>query len=249
MYSISTLARTAGVTSRTLRHYDRIGLLQPAHVDESGRRFYERDQLRRLQRILVLRELGVRLDSIGEVLAGERAEIDVLRMQHRWLLAERDRLGRLADTVAATIEETQGGRRMSAEQMFAGFSDPRYGERLAEEARRRWGKVATESQQQLGSWSQQQWDAHNTRGAEITNRIAELAASGAASDESRVLDTVAEHYEWISQHWTPDAESYTGLGRLYAEDERFRRQYEAVQPGLADYLRDAIAAYAGRRLS
>lgn len=139
---------------------------------------------------------------------------------------------------------------MPVEQLFSGI-DPnsQQAQRLTEEAARRWGEGVTETANRVKGWSQEKWDAVNKQGADATETIAELARAGLPVDDERVLDAVAAHHEWLRHHWTPDAESYTGLGQLYAEDERFRAKYEQLQPGLADYLRDAMAAYARARMS
>jgi DNA-binding transcriptional MerR regulator len=248
--SIAQVARLSKVTSRTLRHYDDIGLLPPAYTDDSGRRFYRREQLVQLQQILVLRELGVGLDKIAEILSGSVPRAEALRLHRKWLLAERDRLDRLAATVARTINELEGGIEMSVERMFEGFAPgSEKAERLANEAAERWGEGVTESYERSKGWSKEKWDAVNRQGTEATKNLAELAKAGVPVDDERVLDAVGAHYEWIKHHWTPDAQSYTGLGQVYAEDERFRAQYEAIHPGFAAYLRDAIAAYSAARLS
>ena len=111
------------VTSRTLRHYDAIGLLPPAWVAGDGRRHYGRAELLRLQRILLLRELGLGLDAIGEVLRQSTRDstVAVLSKHREWLLAERGRLARLARTVQRTIESIEDGGEMSAETLFEGF--------------------------------------------------------------------------------------------------------------------------------
>lgn len=249
-WSIAQVARMSKVTSRTLRHYDHIGLLPPAYSDSSGRRYYERPQLVRLQQVLVLRELGLGLDAIAEVLDGARDQLEALRMHRRWLLAERDRFDALAGTVTATIEELEGGKPMAAEQLFSGFApDSEQARKLADEAAQRWGSNVTESYERVKGWSAEKWEAVNRQGTEATTAIAELAEQGIPVNDSRVLDAVDAHRRWLEHHWTPDAESYTGLGRLYADDERFRVNYEAIQPGFADYLADAMATYARERMS
>ncbi|WP_158887575.1 MerR family transcriptional regulator [Amycolatopsis anabasis] len=249
-WSIAQVARMSKVTSRTLRHYDDIGLLPPAYTDDSGRRFYERTHLVRLQQILVLRELGLGLDKITEVLSGATDQVDALRLHRKWLLEEADRLGRLAETVARTIEHMAGGIKMSVEQMFSGFEvDSEQARRLAKEAEERWGDTARQAHERVKGWSKEKWAAVNQQGADATAKLAELAKEGAPVDDPRVLDAVAGHHAWLRNHWEPNAESYTGLGKLYAEDERFRTQYEAILPGFAEYLRDAMAAYAQARLS
>src|SRR3954451_21425177 len=107
-WSIAQVARMSKVTSRTLRHYDQIGLLTPAWVGRNGYRYYERDQLLTLQRILIMRELGLGLDAIAEIVNDGRDQAEALRRHQSWLEAERDRFGRLAATVARTIEELEG---------------------------------------------------------------------------------------------------------------------------------------------
>ena len=248
--SIAQVSKASGVTSRTLRHYDDIGLLPPAFADASGRRFYQREQLIRLQQILILRELGLGLETIDEILDGSVPRAQALRLHRKWLLAERDRLDRLAATVARTINELEGGNRMSAEQLFEGFSPhSEKAARLAREAADRWGETAIESQGRSKNWSDAKWTAVKAQGAQATDRLAELARAGVPVDDDRVLEAVGEHREWLENFWTPDAESYAGLGRLYRDDERFRSQYEAIQPGFAEYLRDAIGTYARTRMS
>src|SRR5262245_46149144 len=104
-WSIAQVARMSKTTSRTLRHYDEIGLLTPARVGRNGYRYYEREQLLALQRILIMRELGLGLDAIAEIVNDGRDQVEALRMHHAWLLAERDRFDTLAGTVARTIED------------------------------------------------------------------------------------------------------------------------------------------------
>src|SRR5690606_31341217 len=109
------------VTSRTLRHYDEIGLLRPAAVGGNGLRYYERDQLLRLQQILVLRDLGLSLEMISTVVNGGADRVEQLRRHHRWLTEERDRFDRLAKSVSATIDEWEGGEKVRTEELFENF--------------------------------------------------------------------------------------------------------------------------------
>ncbi len=122
-WSIAELARMSKVTSRTLRHYDDVGLLRSAYVGRNGYRYYEHEQLLRLQQILLLRGLGLGLGAIAEVLGGDRDEVAALGQPVRWLRSERDRLGQLADTVSRTIRDLQGEDQMTAPELFEGFAD------------------------------------------------------------------------------------------------------------------------------
>lgn len=111
----------SGVTSRTLRYYDEIGLLRPARVGSNGYRYYDREQLLRLQQILLLRELGLDLTTIGKVVDAQHDPLEALRRHHLRLLDERGRLDRLVATVAATVKHLEEGTDMPAEHIFEGF--------------------------------------------------------------------------------------------------------------------------------
>jgi MerR family transcriptional regulator, thiopeptide resistance regulator len=250
-WSIAQVARMSGVTSRTLRHYDQIGLLSPASVGGNGYRRYGQDELLRLQQILVLRELGLGLADIGGILGAQTESITALRAHHARLLAERRRLGTLARTVATTIAALEAAAKAgnmtqvsNPENLFEGFDHSRYDA----EARQRWGDEAVdEAVGRAGSaadieHSQRQLTA-------LIQRMGALMAQGAPADDPRVLDAVDEHFRWVCGYWTPSRESYAGLGELYVEDERFAANYEKVRPGLAAYMRDAMKDYARQRLS
>jgi MerR family transcriptional regulator, thiopeptide resistance regulator len=244
-WSTAEVARMSRVSSRTLRHYHHLGLLPPAETGSGGLRFYERPQLLRLQHILVLRELGLGLDDIGAVLDGASDEVTALRRHHERLLAEADRLRTLAATVAATIDEVERGPEMAAERLFDGFGNDPY----AAEARERYGEQAVESQRRAESWDDATAAAIKDEGDAVNRDLAAAMAAGAAADSRQVQAVVARHHAWVSRFWTPDRDAYIGLGRLYTDDERFTATYDAVAPGLAPYLRDAIAVYAEANLA
>jgi DNA-binding transcriptional MerR regulator/ADP-ribose pyrophosphatase YjhB (NUDIX family) len=124
-WSIQEVARASGVTARTLRYYNEIGLLEPARIGGNGYRYYEHEQLLRLQQILLLREIGLDLATIRGVVDTERDPTATLHRHHTELLAERDRLDRVAATVAATIRHLQAGTDMPAEELFEAISPER----------------------------------------------------------------------------------------------------------------------------
>lgn len=250
-WSIAQVARMSKVTSRTLRHYDDIGLLTPAWVGRNGYRYYEREQLLSLQRILIMRELGLGLDAIAEIIHDGRDQAEALRMHHGWLLAERDRFDRLARTVARTIDELEGGDNVTKESMthwFEGFDSAKQAE-LQEEARQRWGaEVVDAANERVKDKPKDWWQQEGAKWLDTLRAVVALIDAGKAPDDAEVLDVVDGHYRWISQFWTPNRESYTGLGNLYTDDPRFRANFDKTDPRLAEFLRDAIAAYAQARL-
>ena len=250
-WSIQEVARLSAVTSRTLRHYHQIGLLRPAWVGANGHRYYRREQLLRLQQILLLRELGLGLDAIANVLDGELDRVQALRRHRRWLLAERDRLDRLAATVSRTIDELEGGDTMPAEDLFDGLEEKskqweadlvaRYGEEVR--------AGFTESRRRTRGWTRQDYLRVAEETARIEARLLDLLRSGAAPDDAEVFDALDEHHAGITRFWTPDRASYAGLGQLYVDHPDFRARYDAMDPRLAEFLRDAMAAYAAARLT
>ncbi|PSL05141.1 DNA-binding transcriptional MerR regulator [Haloactinopolyspora alba] len=247
-WSINEVARDSGVTSRTLRHYHAVGLLTPAWTEPGGRRFYEREQLLRLQRIRVLRELGLGLGAIGEILAGQDRDstVDVLRRHRDWLLAERDRVDRLVATVENTMTDLEEGGTMSTRAMFDGFETNPY----ETEARARWGDDAVDdTDARMRNWSPEQAEQAKNGFDEVRARLVELREAGAAVDDERVQQTVDAHYRWIRLFWTPDRDAYQGLADLYTDDDRFRQNIGQGDDGVVEYLRDAMKVYAGARLS
>jgi MerR family transcriptional regulator, thiopeptide resistance regulator len=251
MWSIQDVARLAGVSARTLRHYDAIGLLAPARIGSNGYRYYDRPQLLRLQHILLLRELGVGLAAIADVVDGGCDELEALRAHHRRLQAESDRLARLADTVARTIAERQGGAEMAAEELFAGFAQKRAElegelvERYGEEVREHFA----ESERRTRGWTAQDHASQGRYWTDLEARILAQLDAGARPDEPQVQELIDEHHAAVARFWTPARDSYAALGRLYVDHPEFRSRYDARHPDLAEYLRDAIEVYARTRLS
>src|SRR5258707_998922 len=187
-WSIAQVARMSGVTSRTLRHYGEIGLLRPAYVGGNGYRYYEEEQLLRLQQILVLRELDVGLGEIAEALDSEPDTVAALHRHYAKLLAERDRIGRLAETVAHTIAELEhGGDQVATpkinrpENLFAGFDPSAY----EAEARERWPEQYEQSKAVADGFTPEQAEAEQREMTAHMIRMAELMVAGASAGPGR----------------------------------------------------------------
>jgi DNA-binding transcriptional MerR regulator len=257
-WSIVEVARTAGVSSRTLRHYGDLGLVAPAYVGANGYRYYERPQLLRLQEVLVLRELGLPLEAIARVLDGTQDRAAVLRTHRLALLAESERLARLADTVGRTVMEIErtseeGGEiTMRPEELFDGFDAEKQKAYEAELVERYGPGVQEhidESWRRIGRMESADVAGVDAEYAAIGARLIPLIDAGVAPDDERVLDVMADHYAIVARFWTPDAEQYAGLGDLYVDSPDFKARYDAEHPRMAEYLRDAMAAYALARLA
>ena len=137
-WSIQDIAKVAGTTSRTLRHYDSVGLLEPSRIGSNGYRYYDEDALATLQRILMLRDLGLSIPAIADVLSGQRDHAVALRQHLAWLQQEKDRLDHQIESVQTTITKMEGGEQLMAEEMFKGFDHTQY----KDEVEQRWGKDA-----------------------------------------------------------------------------------------------------------
>ncbi|MFT4284766.1 MAG: MerR family transcriptional regulator [Protaetiibacter sp.] len=244
--TIQEVARLTGVTSRTLRHYDDIGLVRPSRVGAGGIRHYDADALVRLQRVLLLRELGLGLPAIAAVLDGQTDDVHALLAHREWLRQEQTRLERQIASVESTIEALEGGEEPMAEDMFDGFDHTQY----REEVETRWGKDAYA---RSDAWWRGMSD---TERAEWQARTAQLgadwqaaAASGIAPDADEAQELARRHVEWLAGiPGTPGAvkEYVTGLGEMYVADPRFAADYGG--PEGAAFVRDALRAYAEAHL-
>ena len=199
----------------------------------------------------MLRELGLGLGAIAEVLAGDRDQVTALRQHERWLHGERDRLGQLADTVSRTIRQLQGEHEMSAAELFEGFADR--AAQLEEDLVTEHGEGVREhfraAREVTEGWTKQDYLDAQRRGEDVDDKVLAVMRSGAAPDSDSALQVMAEHYREVVQFWTPNRQSYTGMGRTYVDNPEFKARYDAKAPGLAEYLRDATAAYAEQRLT
>lgn len=247
----SEVSKMAGVSARTLRHYDAIGLLEPAATGHGGLRRYGEAELLRLQQILLLRRLGLGLETIGDILDGGLDAVTALRRHAEQLADERERLDRLAATVEDTIRQLEGGRPMAPDTWFEGLDARRQSEYEAE-ARRRWGDAAVDAgDAAIRRMSPAEREAIPERFASIHRRLAELRVRGRGAEDAAVQEVVAEHYALIASTWgtDPEAQAYRGLGDLYVDSPEFGAVFDDVAAGLASYLRDAMHAWADRHLA
>ncbi|KQM81012.1 MerR family transcriptional regulator [Agromyces sp. Leaf222] len=250
-WSIQEIAKLAGTTSRTLRHYDDIGLLEPARIGSNGYRYYDAEALVRLQRIMLLRDLGLGLPAVADVLEREDRAPHALRSHLEWLLREQQRLARQIVSVERTIDALEGGERLMAEQMFDGFDHTEY----KEEVEQRWG---TDAYARSDAWWRSM-SADEKRAWQ--GRLSELNADWIAAQE-RGIDPAGDeaqalaqrHFEWLrgipgtpgGGAEGPSREYFLGLAEMYVADERFGANYGGADG--ARFVRDAMTAYAERNL-
>lgn len=245
-WSIQDLARAAGTTSRTLRHYGQLGLLAPSRVGRNGYRYYDQDSLVRLQRILLLRQLGLGLPAIGELLAGQRDTAAALRIHLQLLAAEQARIARQIASVRTTLDKTERGEPLMASEAFEGFDHSRYEDEVVQ----RWGRNAWDNSNRtwaaLGPEGQR---AHQAEQEALAAALAQASVSGADPGAEDVQELITRHYRWVSTFWTPNREAYVNLGQMYVDDPRFAANYDQHAEGATVFIRDAMTIYAERNLA
>lgn len=248
--SIQDIARLVGTTSRTLRHYDRMGLLPPSRVGSNGYRYYDDGALVRLQRILLLRDLGLGLPAIADVLNRDTEPVHALQKHLELLRQEQERLGRQVASVSLTIQQLEGGEQLMAENMFDGFDHTQYKDEVEE----RWGPEAYGAGNRwwtgMNEAQRAEWKAHT---AQLSTDWAAAAEQGVTADSDTAQELARRHYEWLSgvpglpsSGGRPSKEYFVGLGDMYVADDRFGANYGGRKG--AEFVRDAMKVFADRNL-
>ncbi|MEU6390089.1 MerR family transcriptional regulator [Streptomyces sp. NPDC046939] len=248
-YPVGQVAGFAGVTVRTLHHYDEIGLLVPGGRNHAGHRRYTDADLDRLQRILFYRELGFPLDEVRTLLDDPATDPrEHLRRQHEVLVARIERLRKMAEAVEHAMEAQKMGIQLTPEERFEVFGD-KDPERYAQEAEERWGgtEAYAESQRRAAGYTKEDWKRLQAETDDWSARYAALVASGAPATGEDAMDLAEEHRAHISRWFyeCPYA-MHVCLGDMYVADERFKAFYDAMGEGVAEHLRDAVHANAAR---
>jgi DNA-binding transcriptional MerR regulator len=248
--TIGAVARMAGITVRTLHHYDRIGLLRPTGRSVSGYRQYTEADIERLQRILFYRELELGLEQIHALLLGEAQPAVHLRRQHQLVLDRIERLRRLADAIELTLEASEMDIKLTPEERLEVFGahDP---DEHAAEAQDRWGgtDLWAESKRRVAGYSKADWERIKAEGGAAVNALAEAMAAGEPPTGAAAMDAAEAHRRHIDSAYYPcPPAAHRGLAELYIADARFAATYEAIRPGLAQFVHDAIVANADRQV-
>ena len=248
-YTVKALAKLAGVTPRTLRWYDREGLLKPLRITEAGYRIYGPKQVDRLQLILFYRALGLELSAIRSMLDDPRFDrLTALQSHLAELEARRARLDELILTVRKTIAEATGGTPMTDQEKFEAFkrrvvaaNEEAYGR----EIRAKYGDAeADRANACVLALTQEEYNQWKALGGEIHSALVAAVQAGADPAGPEGQHIAALHRRWLSYSWeayTPQA--HAGLAELYTSDPRFTAYYDWEIPGCAAFLRDAVAAY------
>lgn len=246
MYTVKQLSKLAGVTVRTLHHYDEIGLLKPTKVGQNGYRYYGDEALYRLQQILFYRYLDMPLVEIKRIMGRSDFDVQAALSGHRTALeAEMRRIRCLISTIDETTRRWKGNSVMNPKKLFEGFSEEQQ-EKYEAEAAVKWDpKTVEESNRRWKSYSAEQKKQILDEGNALYGDLREARSKGPASAEAQAV--VKRWHTHLQHFWSPSDEQLLGLADLYNEDPRFRANYEALEPGLAEFMRAAVKIYVTSR--
>lgn len=246
--TVGQVAGRFGITVRTLHHYDEIGLLVPSDRSGAGYRLYTEADITRLQHIVVYRRLGFGLEEIALLLAHPESVTQHLRRQRAAVM---DRLDEMRDLVAAidrALERETMGSKPTREEQRELFGDG-YSDEYPAEAERRWGDTDAwrQSQQRTSGYDKQDWIAIKAEVEAITGGYLAAKRAGLPADSTEAMDAAERHRRHIHERFYDlTHEFHRNLGDLYVADPRFTTAYDDREPGLAQYIRDAIHANADR---
>jgi DNA-binding transcriptional MerR regulator len=239
---VKEVADLAGISVRTLHHYDEIGLLVPDGVTEAGYRIYSERNLEMLQQILFFRELGFPLKWMI-VTDPNFDRLAALELHRSMLLERRKRLDTMLATLEKTIRHMRGEIEMTVQERFEGFDFSK--NPYEEEARKRWGDEAVDrSNAKLRALSAQEVAALQDEMYAIYRKLAALRHT--APDSEKAQAAIGEWYNLLQKFGSYSPEAFRNLGRMYVDDERFTRNIDKFGEGLAAFMRDAMAVYADR---
>lgn len=248
--NVGEVAALAGVTVRTLHHWDRIGLLQPSGRTSAGYRRYAPADLDRLHQVLLYRALGFPLEEVATLLDDPSADpVEHLRRQHRLLLDRLDRTSAMVAAVEKEMEARAMGIPLSPEERFEVFGDQDPAQYDAE-VEERWGTTDAyaESKRRTSGYTKQDWLRIRAEAEALEARFAAALAEGVPADSERAMDLAEEHRQQITgTYYDCPSEMHAALGRMYVEDERFAAHYDRIAPGLAQYVSTAVQANAARQ--
>ncbi len=241
--SVNKLAKLAGVSVRTLHHYDKIGLLKPLERTDSKYRYYGKDELLRLQQILFYKELGISLGQVAVIL--DDPDFDVIKAlaSHKTELQKRKaRFEELLLTIDKTIINLKNKtEKMNYEEMYKGFGKEK-AEALKKEASEKWGAdVIADSEKKILAMDKTEWNALLQKGEDINKALTKIIALPAGDKKVQAL--IKEHYAMMGRFFNVTIAIYRNLGTMYVEDERFKANYDKHHPDLAEFLKDAIHVF------
>lgn len=247
-YTVGRVAELAGVTIRTLHHYDEIGLVRPSGRTPAGYRVYRDVDVQRLQQVLLYRRLDFGLDEIAAIVDDPKVDAAGHLRRQRELLVERgSRIQAMVAAIDTQLEACAMGMRLTPEEQLEVFGTDKVGGEWTEEAGQRWGGTDAyqESQRRAARYSKQDWNRIRAEGDEVLHAFRDAMRSGLPATSAQAEAVAERHRQHISRwFYQVGYDMHRDLAEMYLADERFTRTYDDVADGLARYVHDAIVANA-----
>lgn len=243
-YTIKQLADLSGISTRTLRHYDDLGLLKPSHYTEVGYRLYSEAEVDRLQQILFYKELDVPLQEIEKLLGESQQDVNRLETHLLALQQKQRRLEIVIETLTKTIEEKKGGRKMSHSEKFEGLKKTWIAENektYGKEVRDTYGdEVVDASNDKMMGLTETQFQQMQETEAQFIKELL-LAMDENDIEGGHAKEAVKLHKQWLSYSWPSYSnQAHQGLAEMYVSDPRFTAYYDKHRDGATQFLHDAI---------
>ena len=249
-YGIRELSDLAGVSTRTLRYYDEIGLLKPSRTNEAGYRYYGEREVALLQQILFYRERGFELKQIQKMVYQETFDImDALQDHLLELERQKTHVENLIMTVKQTILSMKGECRMSDKEKFQALKEQAVREneeKYGQEIREKYGAQELEASNcRMLNMTETEWSHFQELERAIREQLEMGVQENIAPDSEEAKRIVQLHKEWLSMTWKQyTAKAHKGVAAMYVCDERFRKYYDKKTEGCAELLQKAIAFWA-----
>jgi len=250
--TVKQVARISGVSVRALHHYDEIGLLKPASIGRNNYRYYGRDELLRLQQILLHRELDIPLSDIRAILDDPHFDqLDALRTQREKLAAEAKRYAELVRTIDRTIADLNGETAMQNAQLYEGISPDKQAEYEAWLIERFGGDLP----ERIAISKKKYAELSDAERATLMQELADVEAAwvdamknGIPADSKSLDPLLGRYRSWVAAMWDKPCPpgAFHGLADLHLSHPDFVSRYETLGAGFSDYHAQAMKAYAAR---
>lgn len=237
IYRVKEAAQLAGVSPRTLHHYDAIGLL-PAKKEANGYRYYQEEDLERLQLILYYKYLGLSLEDIGKLLEANSTNfLQLLEQQLTQLQSERQRLDTLIETLTASIQAKKAGQSLSPQAQFRGFSYPDMLPYVSQ-ARQNYGlDVMIEAEKRQEGQKIEVAEKFNA----VFRQWAQHFEAGLSIESEPVQSLCQELYHLLNTYAFDCSLTVFGyIGQNYQDNPDFRHNLNRFAPDLAVFVSQAI---------
>jgi DNA-binding transcriptional MerR regulator len=252
-YTINKLAKLSGISTRTLRYYDEIGLLCPVRISDNNYRIYGQKEVDKLQQILFYKEMSVPLEEIGQILNASNFDKKISLESHlSSLLKRKNQIDSLIENVQKTISSMKGETIMSDKEKFEGFKQNMIDEnetKYGKEVRGKYGDDVIDcANAKMSGMSEEQWQKSQLLSAEINEKLKQAFEQGNPSSDlaQEVCDL---HRRWLCMFWKSGSyskDAHMCLAKSYVDDDRFTGYYDKIAVGCAVFLKDAINIYCSK---